>query len=120
MNAGGTTASDVEHAAILRNITRLDVHALGRQVPFLAAASQITAAVQERYDGTGFPLGLAGDRIPLGARVLAVAEAWDELVEGSRGGSLTPAQALAVMSGERARQFDPAVLRALTAIQRES
>ena len=120
MNAGGTVASDVEHAAVLRNITRLDVHALGRQVPFLAAASTITAAVQERFDGTGFPLGLAGDRIPLGARILAVAEAWDELVEGARGGSLTRAQALQVMCGERARQFDPAVLRALTAIQRES
>ena len=120
MNVGGTMASDVEHAAILRSITRLDVHALGRQVPFLAAAITITAAVQERFDGTGFPLGLAGDNIPLGARVLAVAEAWDELVEGSRGGSLTPAQALEVMCGERARQFDPAVLRALAAVQRES
>ena len=80
MNAGEGLAADIERAAILRNITRLDVHALGRQVPFLAAASAITAAMQEHFDGSGFPLGLAGDRIPLGARILAVAEAWDVLV----------------------------------------
>ena len=83
MNVGEAVAADIEHAAILRNITRLDVHAIGRQVPFLAAASTITAAVQEHFDGTGFPLGLSGERIPLGSRILAVAEAWDELVSGS-------------------------------------
>ncbi|HEY5619207.1 MAG TPA: response regulator [Vicinamibacterales bacterium] len=119
MNLGESTTADIEHAAILRNITRLDVHAIGRQVPYLAAASAITAAVQEHFDGTGFPLGLSGERIPLGARVLAVAEAWDGLVSGSRGGSLTAAQAMEILCGERAREFDPAVLRALTAVQSE-
>ena len=119
MNVEEAMTLHIEHAAILRNITRLDVHAIGRQVPFLAAASTITAAVQEHFDGTGFPLGLSGDRIPLGSRILAVAEAWDDLVSGSRQGKLTPAQAIDVLCGERARQFDPAVLRALPAIPAE-
>ena len=119
MNVGEAMAADIEHAAILRNITRLDVHAIGRQVPFLAAASTITAAVQEHFDGTGFPLGLSGERIPLGSRILAVAEAWDELVSGSPHGKLTPAQAIEVLCGERARQFDPAVLEVLPDIQAE-
>ncbi|MGH9258155.1 MAG: HD domain-containing phosphohydrolase [Vicinamibacterales bacterium] len=117
LNASGADVSDIEHAAILRNITRLDVHALGRHVPFLAAASTISAAVEERFDGKGFPLGLAGDAIPPGARILAVAEAWIDLVGGARHGRLLPDQALAVLRGERAREFDPAVLDALTAVQ---
>jgi putative two-component system response regulator len=120
MNVGEAMAADIEHAAILRNITRLDVHAIGRQVPFLAAASTITAAVQEHFDGTGFPLGLSGERIPLGSRILAVAEAWDELVSGSQHGKSTPAQAIEVLCGERARQFDPAVLEVLPDIQTEN
>ena len=109
MHADETTTADIEHAAILRDITRLDVHAIGRQVPFLAAATAITAAIQEKFDGSGFPLGLSGERIPFGARILAVAEAWDELVAGSRYGKV-----------ERASQFDPAVLGALRAVQSNS
>lgn len=120
MNAGEGLAADIERAAILRNITRLDVHALGRQVPFLAAASTITAAVQEHFDGSGFPLGLAGDRIPLGARILAVAEAWDALVASGRQGTISPADAIERLSTERAGQFDPAVLRALKVVQSKS
>ena len=119
MNVGEAMAADIEHAAILRNITRLDVHAIGRQVPFLAAASTITAAVQEHFDGTGFPLGLSGERIPLGSRILAGAAAWDEVVSGSVHGKLTPAQAIEMLCGERARQFDPAVLKVLPDIQAE-
>ena len=119
MHADATTTADIEHAAILRDITRLDVHAIGRQVPFLAAATAITAAIQEKFDGSGFPLGLSGERIPFGARVLAVAEAWDELVAGSRYGKVDAAEALEVLTHERASQFDPAVLRALRAVQFE-
>ena len=119
-NADETTTADIEHAAILRDITRLDVHAIGRQVPFLAAATAITAAIQEKFDGSGFPLGLAGERIPFGARILAVAEAWDELVAGSRYGKVDPAEALEVLTHERASQFDPGVLRALRAVQSNS
>jgi response regulator RpfG family c-di-GMP phosphodiesterase len=120
MNIDDRVAADIEHAAILRDITRLDVHEIGRQVPFLAAAATITAAMEENFDGSGFPLGLAGERIPLGARILAVAEAWDELVGGARSGRVAPAEALDVLACERASQFDPAVVRALRAIQSKS
>jgi response regulator RpfG family c-di-GMP phosphodiesterase len=120
LNVDEATTTDIEHAAILRNITRLDVHAMGRQVPFLAAATAITAAIQEKFDGSGFPLGLAGEGIPFGARILAVAEAWDELVAGTRYGKVAPAQALEVLTRDRGPQFDPAVLRALKAVQSNS
>ena len=44
--------------------------------------SEIIRHHHERYDGQGFPDGLEGDGIPLGARILAVAEDYDELQQG--------------------------------------
>ena len=120
MNIDEATTADIQHAAVLRDITRLDVHAIGRQVPFLAAAATITAALQEKFDGSGFPLGLAGERIPIGARILAVAEAWDELVAGPRHGNVAASDAVEVLARERARQFDPAVLGALRVLHSKS
>jgi response regulator RpfG family c-di-GMP phosphodiesterase len=49
-------------------------------VPAFAPAATIVATSYERFDGTGFPVGLAGTRIPAAARVLAVAAAYDRLV----------------------------------------
>lgn len=46
---------------------------------FLQVAREIAAAHHERYDGRGYPLGLAGDDIPLSARIVAVADVYDAL-----------------------------------------
>ena len=48
-------------------------------VPFLSKAAEVVYAHHERYDGTGYPRGLRGDRIPLLARVFAVADVLDAL-----------------------------------------
>jgi response regulator RpfG family c-di-GMP phosphodiesterase len=48
--------------------------------PFLAPAAEIVCAARERYDGKGWPYGLAGHAIPLGARIVALAETFDSLV----------------------------------------
>ena len=42
--------------------------------------SEIEAALHESYDGTGFPMGLKGDEIPLGARILRIVLAFDALI----------------------------------------
>jgi response regulator RpfG family c-di-GMP phosphodiesterase len=47
-----------------------------RSVPYLAPAAAILAAAGERFDGSGWPLGLRGAAIPIGARIVAVAEAF--------------------------------------------
>ena len=83
------------------------------------AAYGIAMAAQERFDGTGFPSGLKGDAIPLGARIVGVAEAYDELVSGDPGATMTPAAAMEMLQGERSHQFDPAVLQALSDIALE-
>jgi HD-GYP domain-containing protein (c-di-GMP phosphodiesterase class II) len=48
-------------------------------VPTLAAVAAIVAATHERYDGSGYPKGLAGADIPLGARIIAVADVYDSM-----------------------------------------
>jgi putative nucleotidyltransferase with HDIG domain len=49
-------------------------------VPFLAGAREIVLTHQERFDGSGYPAGLRGRRIPLGARIFAVADVLDALL----------------------------------------
>jgi hypothetical protein len=67
----------------------------------------------ERVDGNGFPDGLSGEAIPLGARILAVAETFDDLQTGHLGSTgLNADQARTLIKHGRGTQFDPAVLDA--------
>src|SRR6201986_1282673 len=50
-----------------------------RKIPFLAEASDIVYSHQEKFDGTGYPRGLKGDEIPLGARIFSVADTLDAI-----------------------------------------
>ena len=50
------------------------------RIPFLREAAQIVLSHQEYFDGTGYPRGLRGDQIPLGARIFAVADAVDAMI----------------------------------------
>lgn len=78
--------------------------------PVLAMAADIAMAHHERWDGDGYPRGLAGNDIPLAARICAVADVYDAL------GSVRPykpaypeEQVLAIMADGRGSQFDPEV-----------
>jgi response regulator RpfG family c-di-GMP phosphodiesterase len=67
----------------------------------------------ERFDGQGFPDALRGTAIPLGARILAVADAFDDLQTGHLGSTgLTSQQAKTLVEHGRTRQFDPDVVTA--------
>jgi putative nucleotidyltransferase with HDIG domain len=62
----------------------------------------------ERYDGTGYPSGLKGSDIPLEARILAVADAYDAITSlRPYHGQLSPRQALAELKRNAGTQFDP-------------
>ena len=70
----------------------------------------------ERWDGSGYPAGLKGERIPLTARIAAVVDTFDLLTTSMPGlKPLTSFEALSVMSREMPGQFDQAILRALVA-----
>jgi HD-GYP domain-containing protein (c-di-GMP phosphodiesterase class II) len=51
-----------------------------KDVVSLAGVAEMIHASHERWDGAGYPRGLAGEAIPLGARILLVADAWDAMV----------------------------------------
>jgi hypothetical protein len=82
----------------------------------LAALKPVTPLLMhhhERFDGRGYPLGLKGDAIPLGARILAVADAFDAMLSEKRHRKAR-SQAEAVRELERCagNQFDPKVVKA--------
>ncbi|MCS7235359.1 MAG: HD-GYP domain-containing protein [Armatimonadota bacterium] len=67
----------------------------------------------ERWDGRGYPMGLAGEEIPLGARILAVADAYEVMTTGrSYRAPVLPGQALEELRRQRGAQFDPQVVDA--------
>ena len=67
----------------------------------------------ERWDGEGYPDRLAGDSIPLGARIVAVADAFQAMVEARPYRPALPAaEALELVNAEAGRQFDPACVSA--------
>ena len=78
-------------------------------------------AHHERWDGQGFPDAKAGADIPLGARILAVADTYDDLQSGHiAAAALTSQEARAVMARGRGTQFDPEVLEAFLHITEPS
>jgi putative nucleotidyltransferase with HDIG domain len=83
-----------------------------KKIPFLGEAAEIVYAHQERYDGTGYPRGLKGDQIPLGARMFSVADTLDAITSDR---PYRPAQSLTAARIEiekwSGRQFDPEVVK---------
>jgi putative nucleotidyltransferase with HDIG domain len=66
----------------------------------------------ERWDGAGYPNGLAGEDIPLGARIIFVADAYDAMTsERAYRGRLTPQEAVDELKRCAGTQFDPEVVR---------
>jgi diguanylate cyclase (GGDEF)-like protein/PAS domain S-box-containing protein len=84
------------------------------RIPRLADAATAVRSHHERWDGTGYPDGLAGDQIPLEARIVAAADAYSAMTtDRSYQPALPPGQALAELVRCSGSHFDPNVVRAL-------
>jgi len=81
-------------------------------VRFLGPAAEMVKAHHERWDGLGYPAGLRGEEIPLGARVLALANAYVGMTH-SPTGPLRPEQALQRLRQTAGARFDPRVVELL-------
>ncbi len=82
-----------------------------RKIPFLQEAAEIVFSHQEHYDGSGYPRGLKGEEIPLGARIFAVADAMDAITSDRpyrRANSFAAARR--EIRGCSGTQFDPKVI----------
>lgn len=87
------------------------------RIEFLAPAAEIVLTHQERYDGTGYPQGLAGEGIPLGSRIFAIADTLDAMTSDRPYRKALPLSvALEEIVRESGRQFDPAAVRVLASI----
>jgi putative nucleotidyltransferase with HDIG domain len=99
-----------EEQAIMREHCFLGYRML-KKISFLAEAAEIVYSHQEHWDGNGYPRGLKGDEIPMGARIFAVADTLDAITSDR---PYRPAQSVAAARDEIARwsgrQFDPLVV----------
>jgi HD-GYP domain-containing protein (c-di-GMP phosphodiesterase class II) len=81
--------------------------------PALKPVARLVRASHERWDGDGYPDRLAGDAIPLGARIVSVCDAYDAMTsDRSYHRAMSAGQALAELRRCAGRQFDPLVVDA--------
>jgi len=91
---------------------------LGMQVEFLSVAKEMALSHHEKWDGSGYPQGLAGDSIPVSARLMAVADVYDALISRrvyKQGMPHDPAAAI-ILAG-KGTHFDPDMVEAFQNIQ---
>ena len=79
--------------------------------PALGAAARLVRSSHEAWDGRGYPDALAGDEIPLGARIIAVCDAFDAMTsDRPYSAAKTVDEALAELRRCAGTQFDPAIV----------
>jgi HD-GYP domain-containing protein (c-di-GMP phosphodiesterase class II) len=83
-----------------------------KKIPFLAEAAEIVYSHQEWFNGSGYPRGLKGEQIPLGARIFSVADTLDAITSDRIYRSAQTLQAAKIEIEKWAgRQFDPEVVK---------
>ena len=93
----------------------------GSRSPILRLAEQIARTHHERWDGTGYPNGLAGDAIPLAGRITAVADVFDVLAHPRPHKKAWPLErAVEEILDQAGRQFDPEVVAAFRRLDARS
>jgi putative nucleotidyltransferase with HDIG domain len=134
---------DVERGALLHDIGKIDMpasilykpapldegewavmrthpqvgHDLLKRVPSLAGAAAIVLASHEAFDGTGYPRRLEGEAIPLGSRILAIADSYDSMTRPhTQRPAMSPAHAIGEIERCSGSQFDPRVVEALALV----
>jgi len=128
------TISTIEHACVLHDIGKIGIpdfiihkdrdlteeeyrqikehpakgERIIRVIPFLEPAQSIIRHHHERFDGTGYPDGIKGKEIEPGARIVAIADAYDAMTtERPYRGPLPKDHAIAVLKEQKGKQFDP-------------
>jgi putative two-component system response regulator len=124
LKPGRLTADEI---AIMRTHTTQGFEALvraentlGVSSPLLTMAKELTLSHQEKWDGSGYPQGLGGDRIPLSARMVALADVFDALISNKvYKDGIAIDKAAEVIVSERSSHFDPVLVDAFVQVQAE-
>ncbi len=99
-----------EHCRIGREVIESAMAKTG-PVPILRRCVEIAASHHERWDGSGYPEGLAGERIPLSARIIALVDAYDAITSKRRYKDAQEHQkAVGIVRAEAGKHFDPGLI----------
>jgi putative two-component system response regulator len=111
LKPGKLTSAEFE---VIKTHTTIGAQMLsGSRAPSLQMAEQIALTHHERWDGTGYPNGLAGEQIPMTGRIVAVADVFDALTHDRPYKEAWPVgEAAAEIMRQATRQFDPQVVDA--------
>lgn len=124
LKPGRFTAEEFEvmktHTTLGRDAIANAERQLGLEVDFLRLAKEIAYSHQEKWDGSGYPLGLKGDDIPLSARLMALADVYDALISRRiYKEPMTHDAAAGIIRDGSGSHFDPAVVEAFLAVEAE-
>jgi HD-GYP domain-containing protein (c-di-GMP phosphodiesterase class II) len=116
----GISERILDNSANLANEERVVLHKhpiigfnMLKGIAFLQGARELILYHHERYDGNGYPKGLKGDAIPIGARLIAVADAFDNMTtEHFHHTGLSKKEALMELNRDSGSKFDPAAVKA--------
>jgi putative two-component system response regulator len=108
------------HCKLGRDAIQYAEDQLGLQVDFLQCAKEIAYSHQEKWDGSGYPEGWAGDAIPISARLMAIADVYDALISRRVYKDGMPHdKAVAIILTGRGSHFDPDIVDAFAEIQED-
>jgi putative nucleotidyltransferase with HDIG domain len=111
LNKPGTLTSE-EFNGVMKTHTTLGANIV-KDVPFLRDLYQLILHHHENFDGSGYPDGLKGQEIPIGARILHVADAFEAMTSNRPyRKSLGKEESLQRLKRESGRQFDPKIVDA--------
>ena len=124
LKPGGLTREEFEimktHTTLGRDAIQAAEDRLGMRVEFLTLAKEIAYCHHEKWDGSGYSEGRAGNDIPLSARMMAVADVYDALISRRVYKEPFPhAKAVEIIAAGRGKHFDPVILDAFLALQDE-
>jgi len=108
------------HTTLGRDALEQAERSLGTDMEFLKTAKEIALCHQEKWDGSGYPQGLAGDAIPVSARLMAVADVYDALMSRRvYKDAMAHDNAARIIAEGRGRHFDPDLVDGFLEIQEE-
>lgn len=112
---GALTAAEFE---VIKSHTTLGAEMLeGSPSALVRLAAELALSHHERWDGSGYPHGVAGEQIPLGARIITVADVYDALISARvYKHAWSPVDAINYVVAGRGRQFEPRVVDAFVAV----
>jgi len=109
-----------EEQAIMQQHALLGYKML-RKLRFPFESADIVYSHQERFDGSGYPRGLKWDQIPLGARIVAIAEAFDTMTSNHAYRTAQPiSSARGEIERQSGKQFDPDIVKVFLSISEQT